>query len=159
MSVYERSTRVDAPFDEVWAFHSRGSGLEALTPDFLDLRIEETTGPDGEPDPDVLEEGATIVSSIRPFGVGPRQHWTSVITNRRERDGHALFRDEMVEGPFASWEHTHRFSAEDGGTLVHDRVEYELVGGPVGTVVDPLAVAGFEPMFRHRHGRTSELLE
>jgi len=68
MPVYERSTHVDAPFDDVWAFHSRGSGLEALTPDWLHLRIEESTGPDGQPDPDVLEEGATIVSSVRPFG-------------------------------------------------------------------------------------------
>ncbi|WP_089817189.1 SRPBCC family protein [Halomicrobium zhouii] len=158
MPVYERSTHVDAPLEDVWEFHSSGDGLEALTPDWLHLRIEEATGPDGQPDPDVLEKGATIVSSVRPFGVGPRQRWTSVIVDRRERDGHALFRDEMVDGPFASWEHTHRFSAEGEGTLVHDRVEYELLGGPVGRVVDPFAVVGFEPMFRYRHRRTRELL-
>lgn len=159
MPVYERSTHVDAPLEDVWEFHSRGDGLEALTPDWMNLRIEEVTGPDGQSDPDVLDEGATIVSSVRPFGVGPRQCWTSVIVDRRESDGHALFRDEMVEGPFAAWEHTHRFSVDDDGTLIQDRVEYELAGGPVCRVVDPLAIVGLEPMFRHRHNRTSELLE
>lgn len=159
MPVYERSTYVDAPLDDVWEFHSRGSGLEALTPDWLTLRIEETTGPDGRPDPDVLEEGATVDSSVQPFGVGPRQCWTSVIVDRRESEGHALFRDEMIEGPFASWEHTHRFSADGDRTFVHDRVEYELAGGPLGRVVDPLAIVGFEPMFRYRHEQTIELLE
>lgn len=159
MPVYERSTHVDALLEDVWAFHSRGDGLEALTPDWLNLRIEEARGPEGRPDPEVLEEGSTIVSSVQPFGVGPRQRWTSVIVDRRESEEHALFRDEMVEGPFAFWEHTHRFSVDDGGTLIQDRVEYELGGGPVGRVVDPFAVVGFEPMFRHRHDRTSELLE
>lgn len=159
MTVYERSIHVDAPFDDVWEFHSRASGLEALTPDWLRLRVEETTGPDGDADPDVLEEGTTIVSSVRPFGVGPRQRWTSVVRDRRENDGRALFRDEMVDGPFARWEHTHRFSREGDGTRVHDRVEYELAGGTVGRVASPVASVGLDPAFRYRHRRTKRLLE
>jgi len=115
MPVYERSTHVDAPFDDVWAFHLAWQRPRSADPDWLHLRIEESTGPDGQPDPDVLEEGATIVSSVRPFGVGPRQRWTSVIVDRREREGHGLFRDVMADGPFASWEHTHRFTAEGEG--------------------------------------------
>ena len=42
------------------------------------------TAPDGEPDPEVLEAGSRIKLSMRPFGVGPRQEWTSVITERTE---------------------------------------------------------------------------
>lgn len=159
MPVYERSVRVDAPLEEVWAFHSAESGLEALTPDWFDLRVESVTGPDGDPDPDVLEAGSTVVSSVRPCGVGPRQRWTSEIVERRETGDHALFRDVMRDGPFAEWEHTHRFSADGDGTLVHDRVEYRLLDGPPGTVVDPFALVGLAPMFRHRHRRTRELLE
>lgn len=159
MPIYERSTRVEAPLDDVWDFHSRGSGLEALTPNFLNLRIESMEGPDGEPNPDILAEGATIDSSVRPFGAGPRQRWTSLIVERRAEDNHALFRDEMVDGPFASWLHTHRFSADGEGTMVHDHVEYELLDGPLGQVLNPFAVVGFEPMFRYRHWRTKELLE
>lgn len=159
MATYRRETRVAAPLDEVWAFHSGISGLEALTPGFMNLRVEGVTGPDGDPDPDVLEAGARIDLSMRPLDVGPRQTWTSVITEREEGDGSAMFRDRMEGGPFPEWVHTHRFFADGEETLVVDSVEYRLPGGPVGELVGPLGWIGFEPMFRYRHRRTRELLE
>lgn len=159
MSVYERETVVDAPFERVWDFHSDESGLVALTPGWMNLRIESVTDPDGESDPEVLEAGSTVESSVRPFGLGPRQRWVSNIVEREERDGRAMFRDTMAEGPFPHWVHTHRFERADGGTRVHDRVEYRLPGGPLGRVAGPFGWVGFEPMFRHRHKRTKELLE
>lgn len=159
MATYQRRTRVAAPFEAVWRFHSTSGGLEALTPGFLNLEIERVTGPDGEADPEVLAAGSTVEASIRPFGVGPRQEWTSRILERTEDDGAATFRDEMVAGPFPRWRHSHRFFADGGETVVEDRVEYELPGGPLGTAASPLGVVGLEPMFRHRHRRTKELLE
>jgi ligand-binding SRPBCC domain-containing protein len=150
MATYSRLTRVAAPLEEVWEFHSRISGLEALTPDWMNLQVESVTGPDGEPDPGILETGAEIQMSMRPLGVGPRQSWTSVILDREFDGDTATFRDEMRGGPFATWVHTHRFVA-DG--------EYELPGGGVGRRASPLAVVGFEPMFRARHRKTRELLE
>ena len=159
MSVYERSVRVDASLDRVWDFHSTGDGLEALTPGWMNLVVEEARGPDGERDPAVLEAGSVLVASVRPFGVGPRQTWTSKIVAREEHDDHALFRDVMADGPFAHWDHTHRFLAEDDATLIHDRVEYQFPGGPLGKVISPFAYVGFEPMFRYRHRETKELLK
>lgn len=158
MPTYERRTRVAAPFEEVWAFHSQISGLEALTPGFMNLRVEGITGPDGEADPDVLDVGTRIDLSMRPFGVGPRQTWTSVITDRTEREQSAYFRDRMEGGPFPRWVHTHRFIADGEETIVSDRVEYRLPGGPVGDLLGPLGRVGFEPMFRHRHRETRRLL-
>jgi len=116
-------------------------------------------GPEGAPDPELLIQGSEIDMSFRPFGVGPRQHWTSVITDREEGNGIAWFRDEMVGGPFPHWVHTHRFRADGDGTIVEDRVEYELPGGPLGRVAGPLGVVGFAPMFRSRHERTRKILE
>ena len=159
MAVYERSVHVAAPFEDVWDFHSRISGLEALTPNWMNLRLESVVGPDGEADPGVLEAGSRAESSVRPFNVGPRQRWTSVITEREEGDGTAMFRDEMEGGPFSAWEHTHRFHQESEGTLVQDHVEYELPPGGLGRALSPLAVVGLEPMFRFRHRKTRELLE
>jgi ligand-binding SRPBCC domain-containing protein len=160
MPVFEREVRVSAPFEDVWEFHSTADGLVALTPDWMHLRVEETTGPDGERDPEVLETGATIVSSVRPFDVGPRQRWVSEIVAREAEDGEAMFRDVMVEGPFPEWEHTHRFhAAGDLATVVHDRVAYELPGGALGRAAGPLGFLGMEPMFRYRHRKTRELLE
>jgi ligand-binding SRPBCC domain-containing protein len=159
MAVYQREVRVAAPFDDVWEFHSHASGLEALTPGWMNLELEAVTGPDGEPNPDVLAAGSRVESSMRPFGVGPRQRWTSVITEREEGDGTAYFRDEMEGGPFARWRHTHRFFEDGDETVVNDRVEYALPLGALGRTVSPLAVVGLDPMFRYRHRKTRELLE
>jgi ligand-binding SRPBCC domain-containing protein len=160
MDTYDRRIRVDAPLDRVWEFHSAGDGLVALTPDWMHLRIEEARGPDGDLDPDVLEAGSTVVATVQPFGVGPRQRWVSDIVAREEGDGEAMFRDVMREGPFPHWEHTHRFLADGpDATIVEDSVEYELPGGPLGRAVGPLGIVGFEPMFRYRHRTTKKLLE
>lgn len=159
MATYQRETRIRAPLDEVWEFHSTVDGLEALTPDFMRLNVHEVRGPDGEPDPAVLSAGTRIDMSINPFGVGPRQHWTSVITERHEEEGAAMFRDTMENGPFPLWEHTHQFFADGEETRLVDRVEYRLPGGKLGGAVSPLGWVGFEPMFRGRHETTKELLE
>ncbi len=159
MAAYQRRTRVAAPFDRVWEFHSRVEGLEALTPDWMRMRLEWVRGPDGEADPEVLEAGSAVRLSVRPFGVGPRQSWTSHIDAREAGDGEAFFRDTMTDGPFDRWTHTHAFHAVDGGTVIDDRVAYELPFGAVGRALGPVAVVGFEPMFRYRHRTTRKLLE
>ncbi|MDJ1430645.1 SRPBCC family protein [Halostagnicola sp. A-GB9-2] len=159
MATYQRETRIRAPIEKVWQFHSTVSGLEALTPEWMELRVESVLGPDGELDPGVLEAGSEVSLSIRPFGVGPRQRWTSVITARERSDGNAFFRDEMVDGPFDTWIHTHSFFADGKETILRDRVEYTLPFGSVGDLVTPFSRVGFEPMFRARHKRTKERLE
>jgi ligand-binding SRPBCC domain-containing protein len=159
MAVYRRQVRVAAPFDEVWDFHSGVSGLEALTPGWMGLDVEAVRGPDGEPDPDVLETGSRIRMSMRPLGVGPKQEWVSRIVERERGDEQGFFRDDMEGGPFAKWVHTHRFVADGDGTIVDDEVEYELPGGGVGRAASPLARVGFEPMFVFRHRKTRQLLE
>ncbi|WP_265110578.1 SRPBCC family protein [Halosolutus halophilus] len=163
MPLYERETTVRVPLEEVWEFHSRLSGLEALTPDWMGLRVERVIGPDGEPDPDRLEAGSEVDLSMRPFGVGPRQHWTSIITERERDEGMAYFRDEMVHGPFDRWVHTHAFYADGDETVLRDHVDYELplsrrLGGIADATV-PISQAGFEAMFRQRHRATKEHLE
>jgi ligand-binding SRPBCC domain-containing protein len=157
--VYTHASRVEASLDEVWQFHSTGEGLAALTPGFANLRIEATRGPDGKPDPDVLDAGAEIDVSMQPLGVGPRRHWTSRIVERARTDDEATFVDEMVEGPFARWRHTHRFVADGEGTQMYDRVEWALPGGPLGEFGAHLGAVGLEPTFRFRHRRARQLLE
>lgn len=172
MATYERSTHVDAPLATVWDFHSRVSGLTRLTPDWLDLRVEAVRGPDGQPlggesagrpttglEAPVLEAGSVVHLSVAPGGVGPRQRWTSRIVAREEREDAAFFRDEMVDGPFPEWVHTHRFAREGDGTLMTDAIRYELPGGELGRRLSPLAGVGFEPVFAYRHHRTKQLLE
>jgi ligand-binding SRPBCC domain-containing protein len=159
VETYERATRVRAPLADVLEFHSSADGLVALTPSWVELRIEAVTGPDGEPDPEILEPGSAVTSSMSPLGVLPRQRWVSEIVDRTTGDEVAGFTDVMVDGPFPEWTHHHRFVDDGDGTIVYDRVEYELPGGPLGDALAPLGFLGFEPMFRFRHRRTRELLE
>ena len=159
MATYTRRTRVAAPLSEVWAFHSRVEGLETLTPGFMNLDIEAVRGPDGESDPELLETGSEIQMSLRPLDVGPRQRWVSRITERQEEENRAWFSDEMHDGPFPHWVHTHTFLADGDETVIEDSVEYELPLGPLSGVLGPLGVVGFEPMFRDRHKRTREYFE
>ena len=159
MANYERITRIDAPLEDVWDFHSRIEGLEALTPSWMNLRVESVIGSDGEADPEVLEAGAEAALSIRPFGVGPRQHWTSLITERDREAGAAYFRDEMIHGPFDRWIHTHAFYADGERTILRDALEFDLPMGELGGALTPFSRIGFEGMFRDRHRRTRAALE
>ena len=158
MAVFERTVWVDAPLEAVWGFHSRIEGLETLTPDWLHLRVESVTDPEGEADPDELVPGTAIRLSIQPGGIGPRQRWTSRIIDREATEQSAYFTDEMTDGPFSRWHHTHRFYAENGGTRIVDRVDYALALGPVRG----LSVAArpfLDLMFAARHRRTKRELE
>lgn len=159
MPTYRRETRVPARIDEVWGFHSTIDGLQELTPDWLHLRVEAVEGPDGQRDPGTLAEGSRIRLSMRPFDVGPRHRWTSRIVEREpdgdgDVEGSAYFVDDMVDGPFRRWVHTHAFYADGDGTRLVDTVEYRLPFGPLGDAIGPIVKVGFEGMFRDRHRRT-----
>jgi len=164
MPTYRRTTRIPASIDEVWAFHSTIDGLRRLTPDWMNLVIDGVEGPEGSADPELLVEGSCIHMSIRPFGVGPRQRWTSRIVERTPEGDEpvgkrAQFVDEMDGGPFRTWEHTHAFYADGDQTLLVDTVDYRLPLGPLGDAAGPFAKVGFEGMFRDRHRRTVDWFE
>lgn len=157
MAVFERSTLIRAPFEEVWAFHLTPTSLEAVSPDWLHLTVESVEGPDNE-SATTFEEGSEVTLSIRPFGVWPRQRWTSRIAHVERTEEDAVFRDTMIEGPFPRWHHTHRFAAVPAGTRMTDRVEYQFPLGPL-TGLSGLGWPGFTAIFSDRHRRTRQLLE
>ena len=146
----------DAPLEQVWQLHTTGTGLAQLTPSVADLRIEAVRG--GESD-EPLPKGAELDISTNPARIGGRDHWTAVITESTADVDRALFRDEMREGPFPTWVHTHRFeSVYDDETVMRDRIEYRLPT-VAGDFVSPLAVVGFEPVFAYRHWKARRILD
>lgn len=156
MNTYERDFRVGAALADVWAFYSTIDGLRSVTPDWMHLRVEDIERSDGEHDAHLLTEGTRVRLSLQPFGVGPRQRWTSRVVDREEGDGVAYFVDEMEDGPFPEWRHTHLVYGDGDETLVRDRVEYRTPGGGP---VDAVAGLFFEPMFRYRHRQTREIFD
>ena len=80
----------------------------------------------------------------------------------REFDAPYRFVDAQLNGPFARWEHRHRFTegAEgEGGTWVEDRVTYQLPLGPLGRLAHGLgAGTRVRALFDYRDRRLRELL-
>ena len=71
------------------------------------------------------------------------------------------FRDRQVSGPFAEWQHVHRFEpAPDGGSVLEDRIRYVLPFGPLGRLLGSgKARSELRRMFRFRHLVTAGDLE
>ena len=119
---------IPRPIDEVFDFFSRPRNLHRLTPDAMGF--EYLT------DDDRMHAGLEIAYRIRPlFGIPIG--WLTRITEFEAPHG---FRDVQLRGPYRRWEHVHRFEAVDSGTLVHDEVDYEVPGGPVGAVLNHLVI-------------------
>jgi len=154
MAVFEYSSRVPAPFGRVWEFHSTIDGLRRLTPGWANLRVEELRLPADATD-EVLVEGSEIDLSVGPLPFGPRQHWTSVITERVEDESRAYFVDEMRDGPLAEWRHRHLFEAAGATTIVTDRIAYRT---PLGQVADRAFHGALRLGFRYRHRETREIV-
>jgi ligand-binding SRPBCC domain-containing protein len=124
----QRAQFVPAPIDDVFAFFRDPQNLGVITPDWLGFRIEDA--PDGN-----VFAGCEIGYTIRLFGAPMR--WRTRIPVYE--DG-VRFIDEQASGPYKSWVHEHRFTPLLEGTLVTDRVEYEMPFGPLGAIARVVAV-------------------
>lgn len=156
MPTYQRTSVVDADFETVWDFYDGVEELEVLTPDWLGLRVPRVVGPNGQRDPDGYEVGIEVHLRSPLLERLPAGEWVVRITEYERGENRAFFVDEQVgdRGPFERWQHTHRFAALDGKTVLHDRVDYRLpVAGDL-----PLATPSLAVMLWYRHRRTRALL-
>ncbi len=142
----ERTQVVPRTVDETVAFFAAPANLEALTPPWLRFRIVSA--------PVELEAGSRLRYRLRLFGVPIR--WLTEITAWHPPRG---FTDLQLAGPYPLWEHSHRFTAVEGGTEVYDVVRYRVPGGPLAPLVDRLLVARWlRDIFDYRRDRLTERL-
>lgn len=135
----DRDQWLSAPLDEVFGFFSDAANLDAITPAWLGFRIL-------TPLPLEMRSGARIDYQLRLAGVPV--NWTTRISLW---DPPRVFVDVQESGPFALWEHRHRFTPQAGGVLMQDRVRYALPFGPLGDVAYALAVrSALAAIFDHR---------
>ena len=131
---------------EVFAFFADSSHLLLVTPPAFRLRL--VGGPPA------LATGAVLEMRLRWLGVPIR--WRAFI---REWDPPYRFVDVQVRGPYARWEHRHRFLEEGGGTWVEDRVTYRLPFGPLGRAAHALIIRRqIAALWRYRTRRLGELV-
>jgi ligand-binding SRPBCC domain-containing protein len=144
--ILERSQLVPVDVDEAFAFFADARNLEAITPPWLRFRIVEA--------PQTLEQGSLLEYRLRLFGVPI--HWRTEIVDWQPPFG---FTDVQLSGPYRRWEHTHRLSARDGGTEIHDRVVYRLPFEPVAGLLAPVTVRPWlKAIFDYRARETAARL-
>lgn len=149
---------INASFSKVWEFYSTIEGLKTITPNWMNLRVESIVGPENN-NIEVLEEGSKIELSIKPFGIGFKQEWTSIIVERKIKNDTAFFKDKMENGPFEKWIHTHKFSKTKDGTLMSDQIEFKLVDNIFNKITIPFVLSVLYILFWWRHRKTKKLLE
>lgn len=133
------SQLVPRPVDEVVPFFEDPRNLGRLTP--TSMGFEFLT------DDFAMRDGLEIRYRIRPL-LGIPATWGTRIT---EADPPRGFVDVQSKGPYRFWQHRHRFEPVDGGTLVHDEIEYRLPLGPLGDLAHGLVVRReLEWIFRYR---------
>ncbi|HEY4187024.1 MAG TPA: SRPBCC family protein [Polyangia bacterium] len=126
--VLERRQLVGRPRSEVFAFFADPANLERLTPGSLHFRIL-------TPLPIEMRAGAIIDYQLVLHGL--RFGWRTVIESHEPQVG---FVDVQTKGPYRSWRHVHRFADADRGTMIEDRIEYEMPLGPLGALARALFV-------------------
>ena len=147
MPVFESRSVMPVTADELYAYHARPGAFRRLAPPWQKLHVVEESG-------DVC--GGRVVFDV---WFGPlRRRWTAEM-------GRAVpgrqFVDRQTDGPFAAWEHTHRFlPRDDGRSELLDHVEYRLPAGWLGDAAgERPATRTLERLFDFRHRRTRLDLE
>lgn len=94
----------------------------------------------------MMQLGDTVTWEATHFGL--RQRLTSKLT---AFDRPHLFTDEMQQGAFHHWRHTHRFEAGNGGTTMFDDVDFASPLGALGKLVDILVLKNYMTRFLVKH--------
>jgi ligand-binding SRPBCC domain-containing protein len=145
--VLERDQLIPREREEVFAFFSDAFNLEAITPPWLGFRVV-------TPGPVEMSAGTLIEYRLKLHGL--RMNW---LTRIEIWEPGRRFVDTQVRGPYRLWRHTHVFEDHPVGTLVRDRVSYEIPAGPLGELVRLLIVRrDLDRIFDHRRLAVAERL-
>ncbi len=133
--------RIELPVSPEAAFdwHERPGAFERLTPPWEVVAVLHRTGG--------LRDGARV--RLRTGRGWLAAHWD---LEHRDYVAGRQFRDVLRAGPFARWEHTHRFTPTTGGRcLLEDEIVYTLPLGPLGRLAAGHVRRRLARLFRYRH--------
>ncbi len=121
--VLEEQQFINRKLEEVFPFYASEKNLERLTPPFLHfLVLAKNT--------ETLQEGTLIDYRLKLFGIP--FYWRTQILHWQPPQ---QFVDQQLTGPYKLWHHTHRFEVLGSGTLITDRVRYQVPLGDLGAWV------------------------
>lgn len=124
-----RSSRVDAPVEEVFAWHTRPGAAHRLTPPWMPTRV--------------VTEAGSLRDGVTEFSLPGGLRWRAQHQADGYREGRQ-FVDRLVDTPGPGtlpWTHTHRFEPIAGGTRIVD------------DVATPVPERALRHMFTYRHAQ------
>ncbi len=135
---FEQTSELPVGADEAYDWHARPGAFERLTPPWEPVRLVERHGG--------LGDGRVVLE----IPVGPlRQRW---VAQHRDAVPGQQFVDEQVEGPFARWVHSHRFTPLGADRCQYtDQISYTLPGGAFGELGAGFVQRKLERLFAYRH--------
>jgi ligand-binding SRPBCC domain-containing protein len=138
-------SRIPASPRALYDWHAEPEALERLTPPWESVEVLEKTGG--------LEDGARVVLRVGKGLLARR--W---VAEHRDHVEGERFTDVMVEGPFRSWKHVHRFLPDgEGGAILVDDLEFALPFGLPGRwLLGRFLRQKIRRMFEWRHRVTRE---
>ncbi len=130
---------------EVFRWHQRPGALSRLNPPWEAVEILEQSGG--------VEDHGRVVLRVK---VGPI--WRRWVAQHVEFESDRAFHDTQVRGPFAAWDHWHRFQTQGAGACeLEDAIDYVLPGGPLGRLFGGSFVRRkLARGFRYRHTITRQ---
>lgn len=144
----KRTVFIPAPIDQVFDFFSLAENLNLITPPWLKFSIL-------TPGPIRMELNTNIDFSLKLNGIPIR--WRSEITEWRPPES---FTDKQIKGPYAIWEHNHRFFSKGAGTIMEDTVIYSVPGFIFEPIVHALFVGWrLKKIFDFREAQILELFK
>lgn len=141
MQIFEKESTFEIPADELFAWHERPGAFERLAPPWRTIRVLERQG--------TIRDGDTLAVETRqgPFRIRWRALHQDFVEGKQ-------FWDIQTKGPFAMWRHLHQFETHEEESILRDRIEYSLRGGPLGSLLAGGRVRReLERLFRFRHRR------
>lgn len=127
------------PPEKVFHFFSQAGNLTKITPPSLEFEF--SSGPT-----DQIQKGSQVSYNLKVHGLPLK--WKTAID---EWNPPLSFTDRQVNGPFNLWVHSHEFRPFAKGTLVVDRVRYNLPMGFLGNVMGAGLVRDkIEKVFQYR---------
>jgi ligand-binding SRPBCC domain-containing protein len=137
---------INEDIEKVWEFYTDIRHLEIITPKNLNLKIINTTNQK------IILGQETIISAKI---IIIEKIWRSKITFFQQYE----YIDEMVEGPFIKWKHTHKFQRiNKNKTEIIDKVEFSLPYGIFGKIGSIFFTKLLRQLFEHRKNETIKYL-
>lgn len=144
--IIRNTYRVNAPLEQVAAFHQRSANMATITPPPILVRMHAA--------PEVLseEDQMTFTLWLGPLPI----HWSARIKNVSPYG----FEDHQIDGPFQKWIHYHHFNRLDiASTEVEDEIHLQLNSKLPNLLIGVGMLLGMPLLFAYRGWKTRRLIE